>query len=169
MIYIYNDFGGTHTTAMAAAYHLKLIALNRQMTNEEILSIPFFNQLNASDMGKIIFHGTDDEGNPVYTVGRGASKHVLPAMIHLSHLLKKKYQGQEKIIFSNTSPTVPFVMTIGGLFSRWLKIDFIGVPLLASGARKCSETVIRLVEQTRETGKKADQEVTVLQNQSFKP
>ncbi len=23
MIYIYNDYGGTHTTALAAAYHLK--------------------------------------------------------------------------------------------------------------------------------------------------
>lgn len=168
MIYIYNDFGGTHTTAMAAAYHLKKIAPDHKLTKEEILSVPFFNKLNSSDMGRIIFHGIDDEGNSVYTVGRGASKHLLPAMKNISTLLQEKYQGQEKIIFSNTSPTVPFTMTMGGLFSRWLKIDFIGVPLLVSGAKQCCKQINRLVENTKEIGKTAEKGVTVLQNKTFK-
>ena len=33
MIYIYNDYGGTHTTALAAAYHLKEISPIRTKTN----------------------------------------------------------------------------------------------------------------------------------------
>ena len=37
MIYIYNDYGGTHTTALAAAYHLKEITQSeRKLTKEEI-------------------------------------------------------------------------------------------------------------------------------------
>lgn len=168
MIYIYNDFGGTHTTALAVAYHLKKISTDHQLTREEILSVPYFNQLNSSDMGKIVFHGVDDDGNSVYTVGRGASKHMLPALKNLSLLLQEKYEGHQKIIFSNTSPTVPVSMTIGGLFSRWLKIDFIGVPLLVFGAKQCYQDIIRLVEHTKDTGKTTKEKVTVLKNKSFK-
>ncbi|WP_100487839.1 DUF3189 family protein [Sporolactobacillus pectinivorans] len=168
MIYIYNDFGGTHTTALAAAYHLKKISTDHKLTREEILSVPYFNQLNSSDMGKIVFHGVDDDGNSVYTVGRGASKHMLPALKNLSLLLQEKYEGHQKIIYSNTSPTVPVAMTIGGLFSRWLKIDFIGVPLLVFGAKQCYQDIIRLVEHTKDTGKITKEKVTVLKNKSFK-
>lgn len=168
MIYIYNDFGGTHTTALAAAYHLKKLSADHQLTKEEILAVPYFNQLNASDMGKIIFHGIDEEGNSVYTVGRGTSKHMQAAFKNLSLLLQEKYDGHEKIIFSNTSPTVPFAMTIGGLFSRWLKIDFIGVPLLVSGAKQCCQDILRVVAHTKDTGKTTREKVTVLKNKSFK-
>lgn len=168
MIYIYNDFGGTHTTALAAAYHLKKLSTDHKLTKEEILSAPYFNQLNSSDMGKIVFHGIDDDGNSVYTVGRGASKHLLPALNNLSLLLQEKYDGSEKIIFSNTSPTVPFTMTIGGLFSRWLKIDFIGVPLLVFGAKQCCQDIIRLVAYTKKAGRTSQKKVTVLYNKSFK-
>lgn len=32
MIYIYDDFAGTHSTALAAAYHLKKLPTNRKLT-----------------------------------------------------------------------------------------------------------------------------------------
>lgn len=45
MIYIYNDYGGTHTTSLAAAYHLKQITQSeRKLTTEEILNVKFFNK-----------------------------------------------------------------------------------------------------------------------------
>ncbi|MCL1632744.1 DUF3189 family protein [Sporolactobacillus sp. CPB3-1] len=169
MIYIYNDFGGTHTTALAAAYHLKQIPSDRKLTTEEILQVPYFNQLNASDMGVIFFHGTDEDGNSVYTVGRGASKHLLPAMKNISTLLQEKYGGDEKIIFSNTSPTVPFTMTVGGLLSRWLHLDFLGVPLLVIGARQCCQNVLRLVAYTKKEARTSQKKIIVLNNDSFKP
>ncbi len=68
-------------------------------------------------MGKIIFHDRDEGGNPVYTEGCGASKVVVPSMKNLGEILQHQYQNNEKIIFSNTSPTVPLPMTFGGLFS----------------------------------------------------
>ena len=145
MIFIYNDYGGTHTTSLAAAYHLKKIPTNRKLTKEEILNIDYFNKLTKADFGKLIFHGIDEDGHSVYTIGRKSSKLVVPALKELSMLLQDKYQGQEKIIFSNTSPTVPFALTMGGLFSRGLKIDLIGVPCLIVGAKQCCLTILRLV------------------------
>ena len=168
MIFIYNDYGGTHTTSLAAAYHLKKLPTNRMLTKEEILNIDYFNKLTKADFGKLIFHGIDEDGHSVYTIGRKSSKLVVPALKELSMLLQDKYQGQEKIIFSNTSPTVPFALTMGGLFSRGLKIDFIGVPCLIVGAKQCCLTILRLVENTKQKAYSTNEMVTVLDNQNFK-
>lgn len=77
-------------------------------------------------------------------------------------------QSEEKIIFSNTSPTVPFAMTIGGFFFRGLKIDFIGVPLLILGTKQCGKRINQLVEHTKETATSSNKKVLVLENKSFK-
>ncbi len=73
-----------------------------------------------------------------------------------------------KIVFSNTSPTVPFAMTLAGFLSRGLKIDFIGVPLLVVGAKKCCHNILQLVEDTKQIGKSANSKVIVLENKRFK-
>jgi hypothetical protein len=168
MIFIYNDYGGTHTTSLAAAYHLNKLPINRRLTKEEILNVDYFNKLTRADFGKLIFHGIDEDKNSVYTIGRKSNKLVVPALKNLSMLLQEKYQGQEKIIFSNTSPTVPFALTMGGLFSRGLKIDFIGVPFLIVGAKQCCLNIYRLVENTKQTANSTNELVTVLDNQNFK-
>ncbi|WP_242143047.1 MULTISPECIES: DUF3189 family protein [unclassified Bacillus cereus group] len=167
MIFIYTDFGGTHTTSLAAAYHLNQLPTDRKLTKEEILNVAYFNKLKTSDMGKIIFRGRDELGNPVYTVGHGASKVVVPAMKHLAEILQQQYQNNEKIIFSNTSPTVPLPMTFGGLFSRRLHIDFIGVPLLVWGAKLCCDNIQRLVAYTKEAGNMTNDSVVILENENF--
>lgn len=168
MIYIYNDFGGTHTTSLAAAYHLNQLPTNRALTEEEILNTPLFNQLTSADFGKLIFRGVDEDGNPVYTVGRKREKFVVPALKDLSIVFQEKHDLDEKIILSNTSPTVPLPMTLGGFFSRGLKIDFIGVPLLIKGAKQCCGKIMHLVQHTKEVGKSTHSVVTVLDNQEFK-
>src|SRR6185312_6835694 len=92
MIYIYNDYGGTHTTSLAAAYHLKQLPQSeRKLTKDEILNVNYFNKLTKEDFGRIIFHGMDEEGNSVYTIGRKRNKYVVPAMKDLSLLLQGKF------------------------------------------------------------------------------
>ncbi|TDF89181.1 DUF3189 family protein [Paenibacillus piri] len=167
MIYIYNDYGGTHTTSLAAAYHLNKLPVNRKLTKEEILNTDYFNKLQTSDMGKLIFHGLDEDGNAVYTIGRGASKVVVPALRNLAAIFQERYQSNETIVFSNTSPTVPFVMSIGGLLSRRLKMDFIGVPLLVLGAKQCCKSVIQLVNHTKKTEKYKPGSIIVLDNKQI--
>ncbi|KQL54391.1 ABC transporter [Heyndrickxia shackletonii] len=170
MIYIYNDYGGTHTTSMAAAYHLKQLPQSeKKLTTDQILNVKYFNKLTKEDFGKLIFHGVDEDGNSVYSIGRKRNKLVVKALKELTLLLEDKYQFNEKIVFSNTSPTVPIAMSFGGFFSRGLKIDFIGVPLLVMGAKQCCDNIFRLVENTKKIGKAENGEkVIILQNDNFK-
>ncbi len=116
VIFIYNDYGGTHITSLAAAYHLKKLPTDRKLTKDEIVHVDYFNKLTKHDLGKLIFHGIDEEGNKVYTLGRKNNKYVVPALKSFIELLQEKYDFNEKVIFSNTSPTVPLVMSIGGFF-----------------------------------------------------
>jgi len=168
MIYIYHDFGGTHTTSLAAAYHLQLIDPSHILSKEEILAVPYFNKLRKKDAGKLFFHGKDSEGNPVYTVGRRSSKQVVPALVDISSIFKQRYQIEETIIFSNTSPTVPFAMTMGGFFSRGLGIDFLGVPLLVKGAKQCCLDIYQLVENTKKIANEMkDHEIITIDNKRF--
>jgi hypothetical protein len=60
-------------------------------------------------------------------------------------------------------------MSIGGFFSRGLKIDFIGVPLLVIGAKQCCDNIFRLVENTKQIGYSSNEEpVIILENEIYK-
>jgi hypothetical protein len=170
VIYIYNDYGGTHTTSMAAAYHLKQLPQSEQkLTTEQILNVKYFNKLTHADFGKLIFHGIDDDGNPVYTIGRKRHKLVVPALQELVLVLQERFEFDERVIFSNTSPTVPLAMTLGGFFARGIHINSIGVPLLVMGAKKCCDNIFRLVEHTKHIAKTSSQNerVIILNNELF--
>ncbi|BFT70730.1 DUF3189 family protein [Paenibacillus sp. P36] len=168
MIYIYNDFGGTHTTSLAAAYHLKKLDETRKPTENEILNTHNFNKLVYQDRGKLYFHGKDEDGNKVYTMGRGRSKILVPGIFNVIDMLMENELLNEKIILSNTSPTVPFSMTCGGMLSRWLKIDFLGVPLLVIGAKQAYQDIINLVHYTKQTAHSSKSQIVMLDNKNFK-
>ncbi|MEW9668899.1 DUF3189 family protein [Ammoniphilus sp. 3BR4] len=167
MIFIYHDFGGTHTTVLAAAYHLKKLDETREPTKNEILSAHNFNELRYKDRGKLYFHGVDEDGNKVYTMGRGRSKILVPGIHNLIQMLHKEQVLNEKIILSNTSPTVPLPMTFGGMFSRWLRIDLIGVPLLVIGAKQAYKDIVKLVHHTKNTAKNSTSKLSMLDNKQF--
>ena len=59
-------------------------------------------------------------------------------------------------------------MTFGGLFSRWLKIDFIGLTLLVKGAKQSYKDVIKLVNHTKKAAKENTAGVIILDNKEFK-
>lgn len=164
MIYIYNCYGGTHSSSIAAAVHLKKVPLDRVPTREEILNIDYFNKLTYRDMGRIIYRGMDDEGNKVFSVGRGTSKTLIPCLENLINLIHDECGFNDKIIFSNMSPCVPPAMTLGGFFSRGLGIHFIGVPLLAIGARQTFFDIVKVVNLTKERAKTANSAVSVFKN-----
>ncbi|WP_347551623.1 DUF3189 family protein [Pseudalkalibacillus hwajinpoensis] len=169
MIYIYNDYGGTHTTSLAAAFHLQILKPSTlPLSKEEILAVPFFNKLTKQDAGRLIYHGKDSEGHSVYTIGKKSSKLIVPALRDMSMLLFEHFHVQDRLVFSNTSPTVPFVMSIGGGLSRGLGIDSLGVPLLVKGAKKCSPLIYDLVEHTKRKSHQTEEKVLILENQHFK-
>ena len=149
MVIIYNCYGGTHSSILAAAIHLKKLPTDRVPTKQEILNLDYFNKLTYKDMGRLIFHGADDNGNQIYTIGRGTSKALVPAMRNLVISLCKSKGVDEHFLFVNCSPTVPPLMTMGGFFSRGLHIDFIGIPLLTAGACQTYYTIAKLVEKSK--------------------
>ncbi|WP_369414033.1 DUF3189 family protein [Gracilibacillus salinarum] len=67
-----------------------------------------------------MFHGIDDDEKDVYTIGRRNNKYVVPAIEQVASWLQKRNRTEEKKIISNTSPIVPFVMSIGGILARGL-------------------------------------------------
>ena len=150
MIIIYNCYGGTHSSILCSAVHLGILSKFRFPSNKEILSLKYFNNLKYKDMGRLIFHGKDNEGNSVYTIGRGTSKALIPAMQNLLLAIYNEQSINESFIFINSSPTVPLSMTFGGFFSRGLGIDFIGVPLLLLGTKKAWSDILELVEKTKD-------------------
>lgn len=168
MIYIYNCYGGTHSSSIAAAVHLKRIPSDRIPSREEILNIQYFNKLSYKDMGKIIYRGTDDEGNKVFTLGRGTSKVLVPCLENLINILHYECGFKDRIIFSNMSPCVPIAMTFGGFFSRGLGIHFIGVPLLVAGARQTFMNIVKVVDNTKKAAKSTDAAVIVLMNNEIR-
>jgi hypothetical protein len=165
MIYIYNCYGGTHSSSLASAVHLKKLPLDRIPTTDEIVGTPYFNKLTYKDMGRIIYRGDDEEGNKVFTVGRGTSKILVPCLKNLIDILQGDCGLKERIILSNMSPVVPFQMTMGGFFSRGVGIDFIGVPLLIAGAKQAYPKVLEFVERTKRTAKESNEKVIVLMNE----
>lgn len=164
MIYIYNCYGGTHSSSLASAIHLKQLPLDRLPSRDEILNTEYFNKLKYCDMGRIIFRGTDEEGNKVYTLGRGTSRVLIPCIKNLITLLQNECGLNEKIVLSNMSPAVPTAMTCGGFFSRGLGIHFIGVPFLVKGARQAYSKIIRMVDYTKQSAKNSNEQVLVLMN-----
>lgn len=162
--YIYNCFGGTHSSPLAAAYHLNKLPKDRKPTESEVKNVDLFNKLKPKDGGKLYYHGEDENGDQVYTVARRYTKNVNAAIESLGMLL---LNNEDKIILSNTSPTVPLAMTLGGFTSRFLKIDFIGVPLLVLGARQTYINLIKLVENTKNYQHLAVEKVTTLDNKNF--
>jgi len=167
MYFIYHCYGGTHTSAIAAAIHLNQIPSNRIPTKQAFKNIYLFNKLSSMDMGHIVYHGTDELGNKVFTLGRGTSKALIPSLQHLYAMLQKDHPAMEKIIFSNTSPTVPLIMTIGGFIAKALKWNAVGEPLLLIGAGQAFLNIAGLVENTKEMSKNMQSNNIVLQNKQI--
>lgn len=162
MVIIYNCYGGTHSSILASTIHLKKLPMDRIPTKQEILNVEYFNKLTYSDMGRLIFHGVDDDGNKVYTIGRGTSKALIPAMRNLVIAMCKDKGIDEHFLFINCSSTVPPLMTMGGFFSRALHMDFIGVPLLTAGAMQTYYNITKLVEKSKQICSKNPKEYLVI-------
>ena len=164
MIFIYNCYAGTHSSSLASAVHLKKLPSDRIPTKEEILGTDYFDRLTSKDMGRFVFRGTDDEGNKVFTMGRGPSKLVVPCLVNMIHVFSNDYGFKEKIIFSNMTPTVTLAMQIGGFISRRFGLRFIGTPFLVIGAKQAHKRIVEIVNNTKGSAKATSEPVLVLLN-----
>lgn len=167
MIYIYYDFGGTHSSSIAAAIHLKLIPAGKIPDRNEVMNVPMFDKLSFQDRAKIVYRGTDEEGSKVFTLGHGIHKKMVFCLQNAIYMLHQQYGFNERLILSSTSPTVPLSMTFGGFFSRALKLVFIGRPLLIKGARKNFKKIVTLVDITKNSARSNNLPVLNLPNKNL--
>ncbi len=168
MIYIYNCFAGTHSSVLAASYHLNKLPVDRPPSKQEILGIELFNKLRYTDRGKFFYHGKDEDGNKVFTIGRGNSKILVPALYNFFKLVDEEKPIDEKIIFSTTAHCIPLSMAIGGFTSVRLRFHLVGVPLLLLGTRQNYKKIIEIVEYTKKVGKSTENKVELLENLCLK-
>jgi hypothetical protein len=144
---IYHDVGGSHSSVVATYIHLNRLPTDRIPTTEEILKIPMFDKLTSKYIGRLIFHGVDEFGNRVYTLSRLYHKHPvtnairsIPSMINID---------QSEIILVDTSPTVNFLMKLGGGSSRKFRMVRFGRPIVAYGTMKIYGDIVDIVNKVK--------------------
>lgn len=145
---IYHCVGGCHSSCTAAAIHLNMLPLNHTPSKHALLNIPFFDALEKTDIGKIIYRGTDELGNKVYTLGRQFSPHiVLPAIKDMWKILG---QSDKNLLIIDTLPCVNFLMRLGGFSSRRLRWVKFGRPIVTNGTLYAYKNIANVVKKTRE-------------------
>lgn len=167
MIFIYNCYAGTHSSSLASAVHLKKLPSNRIPTREEILNTDYFDKLTNKDIGKLIFRGTDEDGNRVYSLGRGSSSVIIPCIANIINMLCDDFSFDERIIFSNMNPAIPIAMMAGGFISRRLGLKYIGTPLLVIGTKQAYPKIVQIVQKTKMSAKTSKEHVLVLTNKNI--
>lgn len=144
---IYHDVGGSHSSVVATYIHLNRLPIDRVPNSKEILKVPMFDKLNTKYMGRLIFHGIDEFGNRVYTLSRLYYKHPvtnairsIPQMIGID---------ENEILLADTSPTVNFLMKVGGGSSRKLRFVSFGRPIVAYGTMKAYGDIVDVVNKVK--------------------
>lgn len=150
MIIVYHCYGGTHSSVTAAAIHLN--KLSPSVDVNDLLNLPLFDRLDAADWGRLFYHGTDEFGNLIYTMGRGRHYKIIECFFQ-SMENTFFYKLIDDIVFIDTLPYVNIKMRIGGFLSRRLKFISLGRKLTALGTLEIlpllKEVVIRAKQVTK--------------------
>ena len=144
---IYYDYGGAHSSVLAASLHTGAISGERRPSVAEIRNLPHFDQATPADHGRLTYIGNARPGVEVYvlgsrryhTIGRRALRGTALAY-GIPH---------EDLVMTNTLPGVNLTMRIGGVLSRGLGLVTIGRPLVTWGTRLAFFNIKRITDRTR--------------------
>lgn len=144
---VYHCVTGCHSSSTAAAIHLGLLPENYKPSYHDLLSVPFYDELEEKDRGKIILRGTDEKGNSIYTLSRKYIPHlILPVVLDTWNIFN---QAENDLMLVNTQPCVNGFMKLGGYLSRGLKMTKSGRPIVAKGTLYTYENIATLVKNTK--------------------
>lgn len=145
---IYHDVGGSHSSVIATYIHLNRLPLDTIPTTKEIQQVPMFDRLTPNYKGRLIFHGVDEFGNNVYTLSRLSYKH--PVTNTIRSVPDMVGIDKNEIFLVDTSPTVNFLMKLGGGSSRRLNMVTFGRPIVAYGTTKAYGDIVDLVNKVKQ-------------------
>ncbi len=143
MIFIYNCFGGSHSSVTAAAIHLAMLTENKIPTAGELTALPFYDAQVNEDHGRIRFMGYDRQGHSVYIT----SKRNLKG--HYETIMRKVMEiggiDQNDLVFIDTMPYVNIWMIVGGYLSRRLGFTLPGRKIVIYGTQQAFFKFVHLV------------------------
>ena len=150
MMVVYHCFGGTHTSAVAAAIHLGRLPRDRIPRAEELLRLPLFDRVSASDWGQLTEVGRDGFGHRVFVMGRGPGG-VATVRALLSGFCLAGGPGQgDGLLLVDTLPAAGWPMRVGGYLSRRVGLVSLGRPLVIWGTQKAYPRLVELVRQVEQ-------------------
>ncbi|WP_129599029.1 DUF3189 family protein [Anaerophilus nitritogenes] len=147
MYIVYHDVDGTHSTIVAAAIHLNQLPLDAVPNKNDLLTLPLFDQLQQKDIARLIYHGKDEYGHCIYTIGRKHSAHLVVNAIET--VFSMLHLPQSEILCVNTSPCVNNLMRIGGGSSRKFGLVSFGRPIVTYGTLKAYPKISEIVRKTK--------------------
>ncbi len=144
MIIIFQCFGGTHTSVVAASLYTGQLSRRRAPRTDELIALPYYDRMDSSEMGKLHFIGPDKWDNPVFALGSGKwgaeIREILAAFLELP------YENRQTVAVIDCLPTINTVTRIGGYISRRLGLTRIGRPLVNRGIQSGYPRLLHLVE-----------------------
>ncbi len=144
---VYHDFGGTHSTVIAAAIHLNWLPLDVVPSVDDILKIPLFDRLEKKDQGRLIYHGRDEYDNDVYTICR---RNVPDLVSHaLESVFEMAARDPREVLCVDTAPATNAWMQVGGAGSRRLGFVTLGRPMVAYGILRAYPKIVAIVHRTK--------------------
>lgn len=144
---IYDDYGGAHSTPVAAAIHLGIMDPSQVPSDEQLMALPLFDRVTRVNHGCVVFMGTDSNGHEVYVLGRGSLGVAMERAVACGAAMVGG--SSTGVLFVDTLCYVNIWMRIGGFLSRALGLISLGRPLVLYGTRKAFPFLARLVGETK--------------------
>ena len=141
---IYYCYGSAHSSVASAAIHLGRLPSDRVPTQEEMLQLTDFDQVESWQIGTLFFKGHDEFDNPVYTLGLGPEQAV--AKQALLSFLDQLGLDTGNLFLNHALPHINRYAKVGGALSRRYGLVKWGRPLSAYGIRRDYFKLVEFVQ-----------------------
>jgi len=143
-LYIFQCYGGTHSSVTAASIYLNLLPRDRAPTNQELSQLPYFDQVGNREVGPLRYMGRDHRGNKVFILGsRRWGEEVRRLVAEVLPLLNVPPAGAAIL---DCFPGLNWIARTGGFISRQLGLTAIGRPLVCYGIRLNYRQLLQQIE-----------------------
>lgn len=149
MIIVFQCFGGTHTSVVAASIYLGRLPRTGRPALEQILALPYFDRNDAASVGSLFFDGFDCRGNIVCILGSGGwgsqIRNLLASVLELARDGESVVVPEVAVI--DCLPEAGPAVRVGGFISRRLGFTALGRPLVSRGIIGSYPRLLKLVQR----------------------
>lgn len=143
---IYQCYGRSHTSIVAAHIHLGNLSDTGAPAVRQIIALPHFDAAKRHDFGRPLLMGRDRAGHEVYALGLAlAAQAGLGAIYSIIRL----HEGAEEPLVVNALKGLGILARIGGGLSRELGLVAVGRPLVAYGIRQIYPRLVQTVNAVK--------------------